>query len=166
LQTFLPYADYSASAAVLDNKRLNKQALEAWQILMTLTALDPAGDYREPKGWRNHPAVLLWRGHESALLDYTGAMVTEWISRGYKSTIFDKAQRTYETAMLRGVVSDNQPAEQPAWACDPTFLDRFTSSHRTALLAKNYDWYKQFGWPEDTGSAPATYEYIWSQEGN
>jgi hypothetical protein len=68
--------------------------------------------------------------------------------------------------MLRGIVSDNQPAEQPAWASDPTFLDRFTSSHRTALLAKNYDWYKQFNWPEDTNSAPTTYEYIWIQEGN
>ena len=166
MQTFLPYADYSATAAVLDNQRLNKQALEAWQIMMTLLALDPAGNYREPKGWRNHPAVKLWRGHESALLDYTGAMVTEWVSRGYKSTIYDKAQATYEVAMLRGLVNDNQPAAQPEWAYDPTFIDRFTSSHRTALLAKNYDWYKQFGWPEDTGSAPATYEYIWTQEGN
>jgi len=165
MQTFLPYADYSATAAVLDNQRLNKQALEAWQIMMTLLALDPAGDYREPKGWRNHPAVKLWRGHESALLDYTGAMVAEWVSRGYKSTIYDKAQATYEVAMLRGLVNDNQPAEQPEWANDPSFLDRFTSSHRTALLAKNYEWYKQFNWPEDTGVAPETYEYIWQNEG-
>jgi len=161
MQTFLPYADYAATAAVLDNQRLNKQALEAWQIMMTLLALDPAGDYREPKGWRNHPAVKLWRGHESALLDYTGAMVTEWVSRGYKSTIYDKAQATYEVALLRGLVNDDQPTEQPDWANDPTFLDRFTSSHRTALLAKNYEWYKQFGWPEDTGVAPTAYEYVW-----
>lgn len=161
MQTFLPYADFTATAAVLDNQRLNKQALEAWQIMMTLLALDPAGDYREPKGWRNHPAVLLWRGHESALLDYTGAMVTEWVSRGYKSTIYDKAQRTYEVAMLRGLVDDNQPAEQPDWAYDDAFMSQFTSSHRTALLVKRYDWYKQFGWPEDTGVAPTEYEYIW-----
>jgi hypothetical protein len=82
MQTFVPLTSSNADIArVLDNKRLNKQALEGWQILMTLLELDPAGEHREPKGWRNHPAVKMWRGHELALYDYVVAMVTEWKRR-------------------------------------------------------------------------------------
>jgi len=33
MQTFLPYKDYVQCAEILDNKRLNKQILESYQIL-------------------------------------------------------------------------------------------------------------------------------------
>ena len=162
MQTFLPYADFEQTARVLDNQRLNKQALEGWQILMTNLALDPEGNHREPKGWRNHPAVKMWRGYEGALLDYIGAMVSEWHARGYNSTIFDKAERTYEQALKLNLVRDEQPTPRPLWMLDQHLLDGITSSHRTALLCKKYEWYKQFGWNEDMGIAPVSYEYIWT----
>jgi hypothetical protein len=162
MQTFLPYADFQQTAAVLDNQRLNKQALEAWQIMMTNLALDPAGNHRQPKGWVNHPAARMWRGYESGLLNYIGAMVYEWKSRGYKSTIYDKAERTYEHALNLNLVHDHQPAQLPDWFNDEQLLDGITSSHRTALLAKRYDWYNRFGWSEDTGAIPASYEYVWA----
>jgi hypothetical protein len=161
MQTFLPHADFVQTAQVLDNQRLNKQALEGWQILMTNLALDPEGNHRAPKGWRNHPAVKMWRGHESALLNYIGAMVDEWHKRGYRSTIFDKAERTYEQALRLNLVRDEQPASLPLWMHDQHLLEGITSSHRTALLCKNYAWYKQFGWAEDMGIAPESYDYIW-----
>ena len=64
MQTFVPLTStVDDIAKVLDNKRLNKQALEGWQILMTLLELDPQGNHRVPKGWYNHPAVKMWRGH-------------------------------------------------------------------------------------------------------
>ena len=161
MQTFMPYADFEQTARVLDNKRLNKQALEGWQILMTNLALDPEGNHREPKGWRNHPAVKMWRGHEQVLLNYIGAMVVEWKARGYRSTIFDKAERTYDQALRLGLVRDEQPAELPSWMLDQHLLEDITSSHRTALLSKEYAWYSRFGWDEDMGVAPASYEYTW-----
>ncbi len=161
MQTFMPYADFEQTARVLDNKRLNKQALEGWQIMMTNLGLDPEGNHREPKGWRNHPAVKMWQGHEQALLHYIGAMVVEWKSRGYNSTIFDKAERTYERAVSLGLVDDEQPAPLPAWLTDEPLLDRITSSHRTALLCKDYGWYHQFAWAEDSGE-PSTYDYVWA----
>jgi ATP-dependent exoDNAse (exonuclease V) beta subunit len=96
MQTFLtqPYLDFGLSARELDRQRLNKQALEAWQIMMTNLKMDPFGNYREPRGWRNHPAVVMWRGYEVTLFNYIKAMTDEWTYRGYKTTILDKARTT------------------------------------------------------------------------
>jgi hypothetical protein len=160
IQTFLPKPDFAETAQVLDRQRLNKQALEAWQIMLTNLKLDPEGNHREPKGWYNHPAALMWRGHEMALLEYIRAMVSEWILRGYKSTILDKAEATMVTAIDRGLVV-YPCADMPAWYKVPRTRNAITKSHRIALLSKNYEWYSQFGWREDTGTAPESYEYVW-----
>lgn len=165
MQTFLPLAtsDYSEIAKVLDNKRLNKQALEGWQILMVLTKLNPEGLHREPKGWANHPAVNMWRGHEMQLYEYILAMVEEWKSRGFKSTIGDKAQRTVIIAAMKGRISQRSKV-LPPWMMFNPYYEQLTSTHRQALLVKDYAWYSQFNWPEDTGVEPTDYEYIWPQE--
>ena len=160
MQTFLPSMDFAQTAEFLDRQRLNKQALEAWQIMMTNLKLDPEGNYREPKGWYNHPATLMWRGHETALLDYIRAMVSEWILRGYKSTILDKAEATFVRGLEGGLVAYPH-GDKPQWALDPEKAEAIASSHRLALLSKNYEWYSKFGWPEDTGVQPEEYEYIW-----
>lgn len=131
--------------------------------MMTNLALDPQGDFRQPKGWRNHPAVIMWRGHESALLNYIGSMVSEWKRRGYKSTIYDKAERTFDTALMLDLVTDEQPAPLPTWMGNKTLFEDIMSSHRVALLAKDYKWYRQFGWKEDSGVAPTHYDYIWTK---
>ena len=161
MQTFVPLTStVDDIAKVLDNKRLNKQALEGWQILMTLLELDPQGNHRVPKGWYNHPAVKMWRGHEMALFMYVNAMVEEWKSRGYKSTIGVKAWGTIQVAMSKGLVSDSN-LDAPQWIEDKDLFEQIASSHRTALLNKDYEWYSQFGWAEDTGTKPETYNYIW-----
>lgn len=145
---------------MLDKRRLNKQALEAWQIMLTNLKLDPEGNYREPKGWYNHPATLMWRGHDMALLEYIRAMVSEWILRGCKSTVLDKAEATMVTAIDRGLVVYPH-ADMPRWYKVPETLDSITKSHRIALLSKNYSWYSRWGWEEDEGTQPESYEYIW-----
>lgn len=160
MQTFIPKHSFKASAEVLDNKRLNKQALEGWQILMVLLELDPAGNHRPAKGWRNHPAVNMWRGHENALYRYIQCMVTEWKARGFNSTIGDKAQQTMLQASAAGII-DIHVHSFPQWMEDIELYARIASSHRTALLNKEYEWYSQFGWVEDSGIRPAEYAYIW-----
>jgi hypothetical protein len=161
MQTFVPLTStVDDIAKVLDNKRLNKQALEGWQILMTLLELDPQGNHRVPKGWYNHPAVKMWRGHEMALFMYVNAMVEEWKSRGYKSTIGTKAWGTIQVAMSKGLINDKK-LDAPNWIDDKNRFEQVASSHRLALLNKDYEWYSQFGWAEDTGTKPETYEYIW-----
>ncbi len=162
MQTFIPATtSFADMAKVLDNKRLNKQALEGWQILMVLLELDPAGNHRAAKGWRNHPAVHMWRGHEGLLLDYIRDMVVEWKSRGYKSTIADKAAETYKFALQLGIVDDSAAREYPIWMSKPDLYELVASSHRRALLNKEYEWYSQFSWPEDEGCRPESYSYVW-----
>ena len=160
MQTFVPViTSFDDIAKVLDNKRLNKQALEGWQILMTLLELDPQGEHRVPRGWVNHPAVRMWRGHEMALYLYIEAMVTEWKRRGYKSTIGDKAKATILKAMELGIL--NEYSTNPEWLSNLNTFKEVAASHRMALLNKDYEWYSQFGWEEDRGTRPESYEYIW-----
>jgi hypothetical protein len=158
MQTFMPSQDFDEVAKVLDNKRLNKQALEGWQILMNLLELDPQGNHRPAKGWSNHPAVKMWKGYEVALYMYIEAMTKEWLRRGYKTTIADKARQTLNTAISKGLLEPISTLRNfPLWIQ----LEELLSSHRTALLAKNYEWYSQFGWPEDPGYPITEYTYIW-----
>lgn len=163
MQTFVPLTEtFADTAKVLDRQRLNKQALEGWQILMTLLELDPQGNHRVPKGWVNHPAVKMWRGHEMSLYLYIQDMVTEWKRRGYNSTIGDKAKATIMKAIDLGLLSGESTT--PGWMSNYEQFKEIASSHRTALLSKNYEWYSQFGWKEDPGFRPETYEYIWPVE--
>lgn len=159
MQTFIPVtSSFADIAEVLDNKRLNKQALEGWQIMMTNLKLDPQGNHREPKGWYNHPAAKMWRGHEQVLWQYIMAMTDEWLKRGFKTTIGDKATATLDiaTQMLR--VSTDM-LDVPEWLHN----EDIASTHRLALLVKDYEWYSQFGWSEDPGYHPTDYEYIWPE---
>lgn len=161
MQTFLPYAstDFRKSAKVLDNQRLNKQALEGWQIMLTLLKLDPLGNHRDPRGWANHPAVKLWRGHEELLYYYVLCMVAEWKDRGYNSTIGDKATATLTAAHKADKLS--LASTPPKWITNKQKFEEIAASHRQALLVKDYSWYSQFDWPEDNGVTPRGYAYVW-----
>ena len=71
MQTFLPVADFKASAKILDYKRLGKQRVEGMQLL---NAMQP--DY-DKKGWLNHPATVMWTGYENALKEYVNTMIID-----------------------------------------------------------------------------------------
>jgi hypothetical protein len=102
----------------------------------------------------------MWRGHEGALTVYIVKMVMEWEKRGYKSTIAEKAVTTYIQAVKLGRINEDSH-RLPVWMRDKKLFDRIASSHRLALLNKDYEWYSQFGWPEDTGARPESYDYVW-----
>lgn len=87
MQTFLPFENFDKSAKCLDRQRLGKQRVETLQIMRTLAGLN--------LGWRNHPAVKMWNGHEAALTLYGIAVCTEWRRRGYKDTCEDKITSIY-----------------------------------------------------------------------
>lgn len=123
MQTFVPYPDSELSASLLDNRRLNKQRVETFQILRAITD--------DTYGWQNHPAVQMWRGHTAALRVYGLAMCDLWSIRGGN----DKAD-------LRGRIAafDSVDESFPAWWGD----DRVHASHRANLLMKDADWYRRF----------------------
>jgi hypothetical protein len=163
MQSFLTNTEsFELTAHHLDNKRLHKQTLEAWQCLLNMCNLDPDGNHRDPKGWSNHPVVRMWRGYETLLVSYISATYFEWRSRGYKSTLLDKTYRTYDKALELGRISPDLVI--PPWMSDTKYYADLCATHRTALLCKNYDWYTQFNWPEDTGSKPPTYDYLWPHQ--
>jgi hypothetical protein len=135
MQTFLPFENYHASARYLDDKRLGKQRVECVQILNTLFLDNFAG------GWRNHPAVRMWRGHECELARYGIAMSDEWTRR-------DKADSCrLEFERVLSYCEDTGP---PEWMGD----ERVHASHRSNLHRKDPIHYSIFA---STGPLP----YFW-----
>jgi len=131
MQTFVPYADFTQSAQVLDYRRLGKQRVEALQILQALTPVTG----RKSHGWRNHPATRMWQDNVSGLAAYGIAICDEWVARGYKDTV-------------RGKILSNFAPDQtdlPEWWGD----ERVHASHRANLLRKDLEFYAQNGWTED-----------------
>lgn len=127
MQTFLPYPDFLASARVLDNRRLGKQRVETLQILNALT--NPS------YGWQNHPAVKMWKGHTGLLAVYGLAICHEWVKRGFRDTCTDKINAFAPADLI---------TTQPAWLGS----EPFHASHRSNLLRKEPDHYRQFAWTD------------------
>jgi hypothetical protein len=142
MQTFLPYKDFVKSARCLDNKRLGKQRVEAYQILNALTC--PVS-----RGWINHPATRMWMGHEGALWVYASCVCDEWVRRGYSN---DKMKKNLSRI-------GKKLSKRSSWnLVPPSWLGRreFHASHRSNLLRKDAEWYGRFGWKE-----PSDLEYVW-----
>ncbi len=121
MQTFLPYPDFAKSAKALDRQRLGKQRIETIQILKALLNLSG--------GWANHPATLMWKGHEYLLAEYGIAICDEWISRGYKDTCRSQLIEIQGTC----TVSDQKP-----WWLGNAEIHR---SWQSLLLRKNPEYY-------------------------
>jgi hypothetical protein len=133
MQTFMPYKDYEKTARSLDNKRLNKQILECYQVLNVLSNPSPTA------GWRNHPAVKMWRGHEFALYNYVQIMITEAQSRGIKT---DKnSDNIYRLRMQHGF---SWGMGNPSWMSDKQAMKRVTATHKANLFKKEPESYPQF----------------------
>lgn len=133
MQTFLPYKDFNHSAEVLDNKRLNKQILEGYQILKVLNNPDPRA------GWTNHPAVKMWRGYEHALFTYIHAMVVTAKRRGIKTE-----NNWNNLISLRVSTIQNWGSGMPPWYRDKEELRRLTNSHKANLYRKDPIFYYRF----------------------
>lgn len=134
MQTFLPYEDFAASAEVLDYRRLGKQRVETWQILRALNG--------ETRGWTNHPASRMWRGHEQALVLYGVKICEEWIRRGYNDTMLER----FLQLLVPGEV------KMPAWLGDL----KFHMSHQSNLLRKDPEFYSPLFPDVDPGL-----DYVW-----
>jgi hypothetical protein len=133
VQTFLPYPDFAASAAVLDDRRLGKQRVEALQILRALT--------RERYGWKHHPAVRMWAGHEQALACYAMEICAEWVRRGYADTCAASISADLAAAGLPFPRSRAELAAErllPPWLGD----ERLHRSHRASLARKDPGHYR------------------------
>lgn len=103
---------FIGSARVLDSARLRKQQVEALQIINTLEG--------KSDGWKNHPAVIQWRGYTNALRLYAKAISLECNRRGYRN-LFANTKITGEIKL-------------PPWLG----YHKYHSSHRSRLLFKGH----------------------------
>jgi hypothetical protein len=136
MQTFLPYPDFKKSLQALDYRRLGKQRVEAYQIIRILNAASISKEYRG--GYRNHPAVKMWRGHINALKRYYNLSLDEWIGRGYRNNM--------QKMSIRGKIA------YPEWFG----RKNFHAAHRSNLLRKDPHFYGQYKWSE-----PPDLPYLW-----
>lgn len=133
MQTFLPFADFTQSARVLDYRRLGKQRVETKQLILALT---------QPKyGWKNHPAAKMWAGYVPLLAEYGRVICAEWIERGYNDSLLPFFEGYSEPVR-----------EMPPWLGD----ESFHASHRSNLLRKDMEFYSQWGWTD-----PIDLPYVW-----
>ncbi|MFF5426473.1 MULTISPECIES: MSMEG_6728 family protein [unclassified Streptomyces] len=148
MQTFLPYADFSRSAAVLDPRRLGKQRVEALQVFRGLTV--------PTYGWRRHPAVRMWVGYEEALVRYGLDVCAVWTAGGRADTCATTLMADYLAWHPGAEVRDQErlaaAGDLPPWLGDPAFH----RSHRSALLRKAPDLYRPL-FPDVPDDLP----YVW-----
>ena len=148
MQTFLPYADFCASARVLDKRRLGKQRVETIQVLRALTV---AG-----YGWRHHPAAKMWAGYEEALVRYGLDICAVWCDLGNADTCSGTlvADLTQGTGVSSPRVQPDLAAagELPPWLGDPAFH----RSHQSALVRKDPAHYRPI-----FNDVPDDLPYVW-----
>ncbi|WP_329286821.1 MSMEG_6728 family protein [Streptomyces sp. NBC_00691] len=148
MQTFLPFENFTDSAAVLDPKRLGKQRVEALQVFRGLTVPD--------YGWRRHPAVRMWVGYEEALVRYGLDVCGVWTDEGRADTCSVTLMNDYRawrpSASVREQSGLTAAGELPPWLGESAFH----RSHQSALLRKDPAFYRtQFpGVPDDL-------PYVW-----
>lgn len=122
MQTFLPFAGFQSCAFYLDDKRLNKQIVEAWQIMTG----------RVPNA--NHPACLMWKGREVELGAYAYECCLEYWRRYKKHGLNDKI-RDLAVSLNDGYI---------VLPCRAYFPEVLHISHRVNLLRKDHEYYRNF----------------------
>ena len=100
------------------------------------------------KGWRNHPAVLMWRGYEAALTAYQDATCDEWVRRGFNDT----CQRKTRGLLVAADRADLDALTLPPWLGD----EALHRSHQSNLVRKDPAVYGAM-FP----GVPADLEYVW-----
>lgn len=151
MQTFLPYADFEASARALDDRRLGKQRVEALQVVRGLTV--------PGYGWRHHPAVKMWRGHLEALGRYGITCAEVWVEKGRRDTCAVTLAEDLDAAGIARVRTEPEleaAGAMPVWLGD----EDFHRSHRSALVRKDPDHYRPL-FPDVPDDLP----YVWPQPG-
>lgn len=125
-----------SSVNKLDDRRLNKQRIEANQILKTVQG--------KSEGWSNHPAVKMWVGHAEALKVYINWCIRAWRGRG-KNCKLDE----YDV--------DEESVDWPWWFT----WKQLHLSHKCSLLRKNPEHYEQYFQLREDQTHWLLLGYIW-----
>ena len=145
VNTFITSPSLEKCAKNLDNLRLGKQRVECIQLISFI-------ENTNNKGFKNHPVLIMWKEHVTALKVYCNFMIREFIARGFENTI-----PIYELDETKIVFYDNIFNEEtglteiikpqiekdsivfPIWFnWNPLIL-----THQASLLKKNNNYYSK-----------------------
>lgn len=115
MQIFIPSPSCLQTARQLDKRRLNKQIIEAAQILRAIDG--------EDRGWLNHPATRMYRPHKLWLQLYRACLMA------FQSGDLEAAE----------AISRQADAVRP-----PFVTDEFCRQHARRLYTKAPELYPQF----------------------
>lgn len=110
------------------------------------------------RGWMNHPARLVWKGHEKALAYYTFLACREFINRGHNCNIMPD---------VANIAAHFQWTGWPLWISDPKVVQLMQQSLRYKEVVDNANlvaqdkepvWHYRSLWPE----RKPVYGYDWS----
>lgn len=124
MQVFIPYSSPIDVAECLDRKRLNKQIIEAGQIIDAI--------FGYGKGWFNHPVVKMYKNDVGWLRNYYHCLLyyQKFLSTNKKN------ENYYALALEYNFRAMN---------CRPKFItEELCIAHRRRLYTKNKQHYKQF----------------------
>lgn len=140
----MTYRSFAKTAESLDTPRLGKQRIEVVSIVETLLG--------EREGYRNHPAVFMWRGYEHALCIYGMMICLEWASkRRYQDRQLFRLHELAEKAKRR-------EGHEGGYVSPPWFGDKdLMRSHRSNLIRKDAETYADM-WP----GTPLNMPYLWA----
>lgn len=123
MQTWMPYEDPFQTAAVLDDRRLNKQRSDIVQLLKSL---------EKPESEDDKPLTRMWRGNELWLIDrYAPAICFEWASRENNDATLEKI------LAFRPQFAEGTP-DPPEWVGGPIH-----DAHKSYLLRLQPSVYKR-----------------------
>jgi hypothetical protein len=148
VQTFLPVADFEASARFLDPARLGKQRVETLQVLRALELPD--------YGWTSHPVVRMWRGRSPALVAYGLATVRAWRDVGHADSTEPLIAEFAPEVVGVSQAELGRAGLLPGWLGD----EALHLSHRSNLRAKDPGYYRP-RFEEVFGDEPDDLPYVW-----
>jgi len=176
MQTFLPYPNFAASAAALDDSRLGNQAYRECKSLVN-------------GGWKNHPASKMWRGYEYALCAYALACLYELRDnrgRHYQHHIdwFMERQASFPDTglppwlgdfdfhMIHRAILLGKAWEKLVTACGSDFRAHAMCGGRSEPASnvekkawKQWMWYDYYDWQETPANRDedGKWSYIWPE---
>lgn len=128
MQVFVPYPSPIDVAKCLDKRRLRKQIIECDQILKAI--------YGQPKAWKNHPVVNMYRPHVQFLAAYADTLWT-----------FEQ-NCLYWTEGLSKIADSRRP---------PFLTESFCDQHKRRLYTKAPELYPQFA---EYGKSEENWYYV------
>ena len=156
MQTFISDTNLIKNFLNLDNKRLGKQRRESVFILEAILK-------QNKEGYKNHPAVKMWKGYEGYLLFvYLFVNMKIWKNKNFNNV---KTQEDYEELSklllnkFKCFLSKLLPfifIRKLIWKKPPWITKEFIEAHRSKLIRKKPEHYRSL-FPDTKEGL----EYIW-----